>query len=266
MSLSPLLWHYEAVWRLLAFRTDIDDLIVELLGRLSLERIYADSDRRAYSQLVLTLLVQLNSVFSLQRLYLPKDKQPSTRSLSYLVSWEVTIRTVEAVVQLVVDGKESLWEIHGTICNALGRFLLSALRVLALHPKPTGIFDFTHRDRVARLHTLLELVCDNYPDSSDLLLVCREVTRSLSDNPYSLTPPTWLRCQLASLKTKLVCGSVRGYLCTSIVDGNVISSIHSPTACRPIMLRQSFRRMIPPLGGYPSSWPCMIWHSSSSEP
>lgn len=114
------------------------------------------------------------------------------------------MRTVEVVVQLVVDGKESLWEIHATACNALGKFLLSALRVLALHPKPTGILDFTHRDRVTRLHKLLELVCDNYPDSTDLLLVCREVTRALSDNPYSLAPPTWLRCQLSSLKRKLV--------------------------------------------------------------
>jgi hypothetical protein len=32
-------------WRLLSLRSDIDDIVLELLGRFSLEKIYAEGDK-----------------------------------------------------------------------------------------------------------------------------------------------------------------------------------------------------------------------------
>jgi hypothetical protein len=43
---SPLLEGTANVWRHLYLRSDIDDLILELLGRFSLEKIYAGAGNR----------------------------------------------------------------------------------------------------------------------------------------------------------------------------------------------------------------------------
>src|SRR6187402_574930 len=97
-------------FRLLSLRSDIDNLILELLGKFSLEKIYSESDKDTYQTLVMTLLAQLNTIFIVQRLSLPSESQQIGWYLGFLESWEVTLRAVEFVLQVVVEGRESLWE------------------------------------------------------------------------------------------------------------------------------------------------------------
>ena len=193
-------------WRLLSLRSDIDDIVVELLGRFSLEKVYADGDKECYQDLVVQLLVHLKTIFSIQRLSLPSESLQIGWYLGFLVSWEVTVRTVEFVLQVGLEGRESLWECTSLRDKYLAEFLFSALRVLTLHPKaPTNQRAKDRRERFARIHRSLERLCDSYPGpKSFLLLVCKEITDSLRADPNALALPTRLRYELPNLASELV--------------------------------------------------------------
>lgn len=206
-SPSSLFPRLANLWRLLGLRSDIDDVVLELLGRFSLDKIYAAvSDRDAYQHLVIALLVQLKAVFDLQRLTVPSDKAHVGWYLGYLASWEVTLRSVEFVLQLVSEGREYLWEHRQLRDHYLADFLLTALRFLTLHPKaPTNQRSRDRRERFARLHRTLEQVFDSYPGSKSFLLeVCKEVTGQLHADPDSLALPPRLSAELPTLATELV--------------------------------------------------------------
>ncbi|RDL29639.1 TolB, C-terminal [Venustampulla echinocandica] len=202
---GPLFQRLANIWRLLSLRSDVDHLILELLGSFSLEKIYADGDKDSYQTLVVTLLAQLNAIFHLQRLTLPSENLQVGWYLGFLVSWEVALRSVEFVLQTVLEGRESLWEVESLRGKYLAEFLLSALRVLALHPKaPANQRAKDRRDRFARIHRSLERVFDSYPgEQSFLLLVCKEVTDSLRTNPDSLALPPGLRYELPNIASEL---------------------------------------------------------------
>ncbi|KAL2261681.1 hypothetical protein VTK26DRAFT_3610 [Humicola hyalothermophila] len=193
-------------WRHLALRSDVDDIILELLGRFSLERIYAAAaDREAYQHLLITLLSQLKVVFDLQRLTIPAENVHIGWFLGFLVSWEVTLRSVEFVLQTVVESRESLWENRELRDRYLAEFLLSALRVLTLHPKaPTNQRARDRRDRFAHVQASLEQLFDSYPGQKSFLLdVCKEVTAQLHADPDALGLPRRLRSELPNLSTEL---------------------------------------------------------------
>lgn len=194
------------VWRCLSLRSDVDSIILELLGQFSLEKIYADGDKETYQGLVVNLIAQLNAIFYIQRLSLPSEHQNGGWYLGYLVSWEVAMRAVELVLQIVVEGRESLWEADQLRDKYLAEMLLSALRVLTLHPKaPTNHRAKDRRERFARVHRSLERIYDSYPGSkSFLLMVCKEVTDSLRTEPNALILPARLRYELPNLATELV--------------------------------------------------------------
>ncbi len=109
-SSSSMFTRLANAFRLLSLRSDIDDIILELLGQFSLEKVYADGDKETYQSLVINLLAQLNTIFNVQRLTLPSEGLQVGWYLGYLASWEVTLRTLEFVLQIIVDGRESLWE------------------------------------------------------------------------------------------------------------------------------------------------------------
>lgn len=109
-SSSSMFRHLANAFRLLSLRSDIDDIILELLGQFSLEKIYADGDKETYQNLVINLVAQLNAIFNVQRLTLPSEGLQVGWYLGFLASWEVTLRTIEFVLQIVVEGRESLWE------------------------------------------------------------------------------------------------------------------------------------------------------------
>ncbi|KAK0105447.1 hypothetical protein ONS95_004186 [Cadophora gregata] len=192
-------------YRLLSLRSDIDNIILELLGQFSLEKIYCDSDKDTYQNLVITLLAQLNTIFNVQRLSLPSENQQVGWYLGFLASWEVTLRSIEFVLQVVVEGRESLWEARLLRDKYLPELLLNALRVLTLHPKiPSNQKAKDRRDRFARVHRSLERVFDSYPSpESFLLLICKEVTDSLRTEPNGLALPPRMRSDLPSLATEL---------------------------------------------------------------
>jgi len=193
-------------WGLLALRSDMDDIVLELLGRFSLEKIYAAAaDRDAYQHLVITLLAQLKAIFDLQRLTIPSENTHVGWYLGFLVSWEVALRSVELVVQIVAEGRESLWEHRQLRDRYLAEFLLSALRVLALHPKaPANQRARDRRERFARIHGSLEQVFDSYPGPKSFLLeVCKEVTGQLHADPDALALPPRLRSELPTLASEL---------------------------------------------------------------
>lgn len=204
---SSLFLHLANTWRHLALRSDVDDIVLELLGRFSLERIYAAAtDREAYQHLLITLLSQLKAVFDLQRLTIPAENTHIGWFLGFLVSWEVALRSVEFVLQTVVEGRESLWENRQLRDRYLAEFLLSALRVLTLHPKaPTNQRARDRRDRFARVHASLEQLFDSYPGPKSFLLdVCKAVTGQLHADPDTLSLPRRLRSELPNLTTELV--------------------------------------------------------------
>lgn len=204
---SSLFLRLVNTWRHLALRSDVDDIVLELLGRFSLEKIYAcAADREAYQHLVIALLAQLRAIFDLQRLTIPAENAHVGWYLGFLVSWEVALRSVEFVLQVVTDGRESLWEHRELRDRYLAEFLLSALRVLTLHPKaPANQRARDRRDRFARIHSSLEQVFDSYPGPKSFLLeVCKEVTYQLHADPDTLDLPVKLKSELPNLTSELV--------------------------------------------------------------
>ncbi|PGH17151.1 hypothetical protein AJ79_01289 [Helicocarpus griseus UAMH5409] len=202
---SPLSIRLGNIWQVLALRSDVEDIIKELLGHFSLERIYSEGDNESYQALVTTLLSQLNAIFYLQRLTLPAEKVHTGPYLGFLVSWETTLRCVEFVLQIVEEGRDSLWEVRRLRDHYLAEFLLLSLRVLSLHPKaPAGQRSKDRRDRFSRIHRSLERVYDSYPGPKSFLLqVCKEITGSLRNDPDSLALPPRLRYELPNLGTEL---------------------------------------------------------------
>lgn len=203
---SSLFIRLANVWRLLSLRSDVDNIILELLGHFSLEKIYSEGDKETYQHLVMILIAQLNAIFYIQRLSLPSEHQQAGWYLGHIVSWEVTFRAVEFVLQVVVEGRESLWDADHLRDKYLAEMFLSALRVLILHPKaPTSHRTKDRRERYARLHRSLERIYDSYPGpKSFLLMVCKEATGTLRTEPNALALPARLRYELPNLASELV--------------------------------------------------------------
>jgi hypothetical protein len=206
LASSSLFMRLTNAWRLLTPRSDIDDIILELLGRFSLEKIYSDGNKETYQHLVVTLLVQLNAIFYIQRLSLPSESLRAGRYLGFLASWEVTLRSLESILQIVVEGRESLWEAQLLRDKYLPELLLSTLRFLMLHPKaPANQRGKDRRDRFARIHRFLEQVHNSYPGKKSFLLsICKEITDLLCTEPNTLTLPPRLRDELPNLASELV--------------------------------------------------------------
>jgi hypothetical protein len=206
---SSLFMSLGNAWRLLTLRSDVDDIILELLGRFSLDKIYAESDKEAYQHLLTTLICQLHAVLFFQRLTLPSENQQVGSIgwyLGFLVSWEVILRSLEFVLQVVQEGRESLWEAESLRDFYLPDFILSALRLLTLHPKaPTNQRAKERREQFARIDRSLERIYDSYPGSkSFLFLVSREITSSLRNEPNALALPAKMRYELPNLAADLV--------------------------------------------------------------
>ena len=202
---SSLFSRLTTAFRSLSLRSDIDNIIFELLGHFSLERIYAAGDKETFQNLVITLLAQLNTIINVQRLTLPSENLQVGWYLGFLASWEVTLRAVEFVLQVVVDGRESLWEARLLREKYLAELLLNALRFLTLHPKIPSSRAKDRRDRFARVHRQLEQIFDSYSGpESFLLLVCRDITDSLRADPNGLALPPRLRRELPNLASELV--------------------------------------------------------------
>ncbi|KAK3989686.1 hypothetical protein QBC44DRAFT_326948 [Cladorrhinum sp. PSN332] len=203
---SSLFLRLANTWSSLVLRSDVDDIVLEILGRFSLEKIYASTgDKDAYQQAVIGLLSQLKAIFDIQRLTIPAENAHVGWYLGFLVSWEVALRSVEFVLQTVVEGRESLWEHRQLRDMYLAEFLLSALRVLTLHPKaPTKQRARDRRDRFSRIHSSLEQVFDSYPGPKSFLLeVCKEVTNRLHIDPDALNLPPKLKLELPTLASEL---------------------------------------------------------------
>ncbi|KAL9111011.1 MAG: hypothetical protein Q9227_004444 [Pyrenula ochraceoflavens] len=191
------------VWRLLSLRSDVDNVILELLGQFSLEKVYADSDSETYQSLVATLLVQLNAVFYIQRMSLSSQDAQMGWYLGLLASWEVVIRAVEFIAETLVASREQLWNASLIREKYVPEALLSMLRVLALHPKAPARSK-ERRSRFVRVHKSLERVYEILPGSrSQLLLICRDVTARMSTDPDALDLPAELKFKLPNLATKL---------------------------------------------------------------
>ena len=204
---SSLFERLTSVWRLLSLRSDVDNVILELLGHFSLEKIYSEGDNEAYQDLVSSFIAQLSAIFYIQRLSLPSEDAQVNRHLRFLVSWEVAFRSIEFVLQIIVEGRERLWGAWALRNKYLAELLLSALRVLMLHPKASpSQRGKDRRDRFTRIHKNLERICDSYPGPRSFLLsVSREMTEALRVEPHTLALPARLRYELPNLTSELVC-------------------------------------------------------------
>jgi hypothetical protein len=279
---SSLFLRLANTWRLLALRSDVDDIVLELLGRFSLDKIYAGAADRgtAYQHLVIGLLSQLKAIFDLQRLTIPPESTHVGWYLGFLVSWEVGLRCVEFVLQIVVDGRECLWEHRQLRDKHLAEFLLSALRVLALHPKaPTNQRARDRRERFARIHGSLEQMFDSYPGPKSFLLeVCKEVTSQLHADPDALGLPARLRSELPTLASQLV----RTRIFRNLSSSPLLSSSHwavrahlgqalsahicflPSTPSRPVSSLRPYPNLPSPMAlatGWSNSLPCATYRS-----
>lgn len=187
------------VWKLVALRGDIDSIITELVGHFSLENVYAKSNKTAYQHLVKALLSQLSAVIHIQRLSLPSGNQQISRG--FLASWELIARSVDFVLQVVIDGRDSFWGDQLLWNQHLAEFLLSSLRLLQLIPKGLE----SRQERFGRIHCLLENVFNICPvPRSFLLSIAREFACILATAPGSVGLPPILRDNLPNLGSKLV--------------------------------------------------------------
>ncbi|KAH7311904.1 hypothetical protein BKA65DRAFT_574577 [Rhexocercosporidium sp. MPI-PUGE-AT-0058] len=204
-------------YRLLSLRSDIDNIILELLGQLSL----------------------------------PSENQQVGRYLGFLASWEVTLRSVEYVLQVVVEGRESLWEAHALRDKYLPQFLLNALRLLILHPKiPSNQRAKDRRDRFARVHRALDRVFDTYSSSASFpLLICKEVTSSLRNEPNELALPPRLRAELPNLASELVRDKP-----SSHIDCGNVNYVWCCQYPLPECLSSQYIANIVPQDGFPGDW------------
>ncbi|EGX93559.1 hypothetical protein CCM_04933 [Cordyceps militaris CM01] len=195
-----------AIWRQLALRSDADDIILELLGRFSLEKLYlASGEKTRYQTVIINLLVQLDAIFYIQRLTIPSRQVQPGPFLGFLVSWEVAARTVELVLQTIVEGRDSLWEATALRDEYLAEFLLGALRVLQLHPRsPPLQRPKDRRARFSRIHRLLEQIFDAYPGpKSFLLAMCKEVSGRLHEDAHSVCLPPKMQQTTPNLTAEL---------------------------------------------------------------
>lgn len=119
----------------------------------------------------------------------------------------MTLRSIEYVLQTVIEGRESLWEAQLLRDKYLAEFLLSALRVLTLHPKtPANQRAKDRRDRFARIHTSMEQVFNTYPGNKSFLLkIAKATTDALRSDPESLGLPSGLKYEMPNLASELVC-------------------------------------------------------------
>ncbi|EMR91338.1 putative wd40 repeat protein [Botrytis cinerea BcDW1] len=212
---SPQFTRLANIWKVLSLRSDVDNIILELVGQFSLEKVYSDGDKETYQNLVITLFAQLSAIFYIQRLSIPSAKlRQEGWNLGFLASWEVTLRMIEFVLHIVIEGRESLWESRQLRDKYLAELLLSALRVLQLLPQPQSdgqsqskieLQRKIRRDRFGRIHRSLEHMFDSYPGpKSFLLLVCKEITESLrGPEPNPLALPSKLRDELPNLAAEL---------------------------------------------------------------
>lgn len=254
---SSLFLRLTSIWGHLALRSDIDDIILELLGHFSLEKVYAGTgpgERQAYQQLVRILLSQLNVIFYLQRLTLPAENSHVSWYLGFLVSWELALRTVEFVLQVINEGRESLWDDRPLRDRYLAEFLLSALRFLSLHPKATANQRARERrERFSRIHRSLEQVFDSYPGPKSFLLeVCKEVTNRLHNDPDTLGLPSKMRYEVPNLTSELVYLPPTPSSCS--VPRLIFRSILCPIACLHITSRNWSLLVVLVLIGFPSFW------------
>ncbi|TQV96737.1 WD40 repeat protein [Cordyceps javanica] len=195
-----------AIWKQLALRSDVDDIILELLGRFSLEKLYlVDGEKTRYQTIMINLLVQLDAIFYIQRLTIPSRQSQPGPFLGFLVSWEIAARTVELVLQTIVEARDNLWEATALRDEYLAEFLLGALRVLQLHPRsPPLQRPKDRRARFARIHRLLEQIFDAYPGpKSFLLIMCKEITGRLHEDAHSLCLPPKMQQTAPNLTTEL---------------------------------------------------------------
>ncbi|EFE38399.1 WD40 repeat protein [Trichophyton verrucosum HKI 0517] len=217
--------HLANVFRLLSLRSDADDIILELLGRFSLDRIYADSNREKFQQLVSTLLSQLNAVLYIQRLSLPSDKEQVEEYVGFLANWETISRSIEFVLQVVLEGHENLFNVHQQLDVQLADLVSTALRVLSFHPKSLpDIKDQKHR--FARIHRLLDKLHDRYPGPRPcLLLICRDMANALRMDPTSLPLPTKLMKEMPNLALDLVADRITKYPLHDCLSERYVSTI-----------------------------------------
>ncbi|XWW92697.1 hypothetical protein V2A60_000622 [Cordyceps javanica] len=195
-----------AIWKQLALRSDVDDIILELLGRFSLEKLYlVDGEKTRYQTIMINLLIQLDAIFYIQRLTIPSRQSQPGPFLGFLVSWEIAARTVELVLQTIVEARDNLWEATALRDEYLAEFLLGALRVLQLHPRsPPLQRPKDRRARFARIHRLLEQIFDAYPGpKSFLLIMCKEITGRLHEDAHSLCLPPKMQQTAPNLTTEL---------------------------------------------------------------
>lgn len=210
------------VWNQLALRSDVDDIVLELLGRFTLERVdAATSNKSKYQDILINLLTQLDTIFYIQRLTLPSQQVQVGPHLGHLVSWEVTARTVELLLQVLVESREILWDATDLLDDYLAEFLLGALRILTLHPRaPASQGAREKRRRLGRIHRLLEQIFDAYPGpKSFLLIVCKEVASKLHEDADSLALPQRMRFELPYIAGNLVSPQLSFFQLCSISQG-----------------------------------------------
>lgn len=178
-----------AVWKDLQRRPDIDHILLELIGRYSLDVALCRTDYHRLRSISYQHAVALKVVFDLQRTYL-QSSRPSFESKSALLHHDLLFSAIIHLLDLKAEtfrGTSKTPDYY-PYCSFLAQVLLSGLRALLLRRRSLSAKEYdtlTNRfDQVWR---------DERLENADLFVVqslCRRIIQELfkgaQDSKYAL--------------------------------------------------------------------------------
>lgn len=202
------------LWSILYGREDIDSILLEAIGRHSLDvSIYRTNQlqlRKATTHHALTLKV----IFDLQRTYL-QSSSPSAESKASQLQHELLFSSVLHLLDVTtvaysIDGGPSA---HAAQVSLFAQIILSALR--ALHLQRRALAQHEHRVLTQRFDDLFQNRRLSPADGFTVHIVCRKIIEEISPGAQSKETalPACGAAQLPDFFNKLV----RSTWCTFIL-------------------------------------------------
>lgn len=180
--------HSASVWSVLQLRTDIDQILRELIGRHSLDVSLCGTDGHRFRAVSFRYLVSLKAIFDLQRTYL-QSSNPTFESRSALLQHDLLFLAIMHLLGVKADSFSSQRGLpdHGKYCSFLAQVLLSGLRALLLrrqclsseeHEMLINRFDEVWKDEQLESvdHFIIKWLCRQ---------IIQELSKDLQDSMYA---------------------------------------------------------------------------------
>jgi hypothetical protein len=167
-----------AVWSTLQCRADIDNILLELIGRYALE---ASPDRALSRATAFSHVVALRTIFDLQRTYL-QSPDLSFESRTSLLNPDILFSAIKHLLEVKVlafcahDGLPD----HDAHCSFVGQALVSGIRALHLQNRRLSLSEYEAVIRKFELAWSIETL--RAVDHFSVNHFCRRMLAELSNN------------------------------------------------------------------------------------